>query len=146
MTDCVICDLLSGELEVSLVHRDELCAVVMDIQPINPGHMLVVPIRHSSRLAELQPQEVAQIFRVAQRLGEGLRKSSVKCEGVNLILADGEAAGQEIFHTHLHVVPRYPGDGFGFEFPTRYHNRPERSELDSLASKIRTLLQSIPNS
>jgi histidine triad (HIT) family protein len=140
MTDCVICRLLSGELEVSLVYRDELCAAVMDIQPINPGHILVVPIRHSSRLTELPSEEGAQIFRVAQKLGEALRKSSVKCEGVNLFLADGEAAGQEVFHTHLHVVPRYVGDGFGLKFPAGYHNRPARSELDSLARNIRALL------
>src|ERR1043166_2172096 len=98
--DCVICDLLSGELEVSLVHRDELCAAFMDIQPITPGHMLVVPVRHSSGLAELNSQEGAQIFRIAQKLADVLRKSSVRCEGVNLLLADGEAAGQEVFHTH----------------------------------------------
>jgi histidine triad (HIT) family protein len=146
MTDCVICDLLSGELEVSLVHRDELCAAFMDIQPINPGHMLVVPVRHSSCLSELHSEEGAQMFRVAQELGEALRRLSVECEGVNLFLADGEAAGQEVFHTHLHVVPRYPEDGFGFKFPAGYHKRPERSDLDSLAGKIRALLQFNPNS
>lgn len=139
--DCVICLLLSGELEVSLVYRDELCAAFMDIQPINPGHMLVVPVRHSSYLAELQFEEGAQIFRVGQVLSAALRKSSVKCEGVNLFMADGEAAGQEVFHTHWHVIPRYVDDGFGFKFPAGYHDRPERSELDSIAGKIRTLLQ-----
>jgi histidine triad (HIT) family protein len=143
--DCVICDLLSGELEVSLVHRDELCAAFMDIQPINPGHMLVVPVRHSSSLTELNFDEGAQIFRVAQKLADVLRKSSVKCEGVNLLLADGEAAGQEVFHTHLHVVPRYVGDGFGWKFPAGYHNRPERTELDSIAGKIHALLQINPD-
>ena len=144
--DCVICDLLSGELEVSLVHRDELCAGFMDIQPINPGHMLIVPVRHSSALAELSSEESSQMFRVAQALGEALRKSSVKCEGVNLLLADGEAAGQEIFHTHLHVVPRYVGDGFGFNFPSGYDNKSARSELNLLAGKIRALLQFDTNS
>ena len=111
--DCVICDLLSGELEVSLVHRDELCAAFMDIQPINSGHMLVVPVRHSSGLGHLRSEEGSQMFRVAQALAEALRSSSVKCEGVNLFMADGEAAGQELFHAHMHVVPRYLGDGFG---------------------------------
>src|SRR5262245_57065135 len=111
--DCVFCGLLSGQLEVSLVYRDELCAAFMDTQPINPGHMLLVPIRHSPCLAELQSEESAQIFSLAQMLANALRKSSVKCEGVNLFLADGEAAGQEVFHTHLHVLPRYAGDGFG---------------------------------
>jgi len=139
--ECVICDLLSGELEVSLVHRDELCAAFMDIQPINSGHMLVVPVRHSSGLAQLRSEEGSQMFRVAQALGEALRSSSVKCEGVNLFMADGEAAGQEVFHAHMHVVPRYVGDGFGFKFPAGYTNKPPRSELDSLALKIRTTLQ-----
>jgi diadenosine tetraphosphate (Ap4A) HIT family hydrolase len=74
-------------------------------------------------------------------LADALRKSLVKCEGVNLFLADGEAAGQEVFHTHLHVVPRYVGDGFALKLPPGYQNRPERSELDSIASNIRTLLQ-----
>jgi len=139
--DCVICDLLSGELEVSLVHRDELCAAFMDIQPINSGHMLVVPVRHSSGLGHLRSEEGSQMFRVAQALAKVLRSSSVKCEGVNLFMADGEAAGQELFHAHMHVVPRYLGDGFGFKFPAGYTNKPARSELDSLALKIRTLLQ-----
>jgi histidine triad (HIT) family protein len=146
MIDCVICDVLSGELEVSLVHRDELCAGFMDIQPINPGHMLIVPVRHSSALAELRSEESSQMFRVAQALGAALLKSSVKCEGVNLFLADGAAAGQEIFHTHLHVVPRYAGDGFGFNFPSGYNNKPARSELNLLAGKIRALLQFETNS
>jgi histidine triad (HIT) family protein len=142
--DCVICDLLSDELEVSLVYRDELCAAFMDIQPINPGHVPVVPVRHSSCLAELHSQEGAQIFLVAQRLTNALHRSSVRCGGVNFFLADGEAAGQEVFHTHLHVVPHYVGDGFGLKLPAGYHNRPERTELDSLAGKIRALLQFNP--
>jgi histidine triad (HIT) family protein len=141
---CVFCDLLSGQLEVSLVYRDELCAAFMDVQPINPGHMLVVPLRHCSHVAELHPDEGAQVFRVAQKLTEALRKSSVRCEGVNLFLADGEAAGQEVFHTHLHVIPRYVGDGFGIKLPPAYENRPERSELDSLAKTIRRLLLQSP--
>ena len=139
--DCVICGLLAGELEVSIVHRDEFCAAFMDIQPINPGHMLVVPVRHCQSMAELQTEEGARIFHVAQILAEALRKSYVKCEGVNLLLADGEAAGQEVFHSHLHVVPRYAGDGFGWRFPSGYHNKPERAELNSIADHLRTLLQ-----
>lgn len=109
----------------------------MDTRPINPGHLLVVPVRHSASLSELKEEEGAQIFRVAQRLAAVLRGSGVRCEGINLFLADGAAAMQEVFHVHLHVVPRYAGDGFGFKFPAGYIDKPERKELEAVAERIR---------
>ena len=137
IANCIFCKILAGESEVSLVYRDETCAAFMDTQPINPGHLLVVPVRHSASLSELKEEEGAMIFRVAQRLASALRRSGVRCEGVNLFLADGEAAMQEVFHVHLHVVPRYANDGFGFKFPPGYCNKPERKELTEVAKRIR---------
>ena len=92
---CVICQLLSGELEVSMVHQDDLCSAFMDIQPVNPGHVLVVPHKHAPYLADLNNQEGAQMFRVAQRLAAALRESGVKCEGVNFFLADVRQPGRK---------------------------------------------------
>lgn len=138
--DCVICKLVARELEVSIIHEDELCMALMDIQPINPGHALVVPRRHASYLSELDTEDGAQIFRVAQRVAAALRKCGVKCEGVNFFLADGEAAGQEVFHVHLHVFPRYSGDGFGLKLPGDYQNRPAREELNEIAQRMRSKL------
>ena len=140
-TDCVICKLLSGELEVSVIHQDDLCVAFMDIQPINPGHALVVPRKHASYLADLEAEDGAQMFRVAQRVAAALRECGVKCEGVNLFLADGEAAMQEVFHVHLHVVPRFAGDGFGLKFPATYFQKPEREELNEIAEEIRHRLE-----
>ena len=140
--DCVICKLISGELEVSMVYQDDCCSAFLDHQPINPGHALVVPNRHASNLAELDEEVGAQMFRVAQRLAGVLRNSEVKCEGVNISLADGEAAGQEVFHVHLHVFPRYVGDGFKVRFGPHYANKPERRELNEIADRIRNALQS----
>jgi histidine triad (HIT) family protein len=140
--DCVFCKLLSGELEVSLVHQDDLCAAFMDIQPVNPGHVLVVPNRHAAHLADLREEEGAQMFRVAQRVAAALRKSSVECEGVNFFLAVGEAAGQEVFHAHLHIFPRYRGDGFALVFPPTYSQRPERKELDEITRQVKNALRS----
>ena len=139
--ECVICQLLSGELEVSMVHQDDLCSAFMDIQPVNPGHALVVPNRHAAYLADLKEEEGAQMFRVAQRLAATLRVSGVTCEGVNFFLADGEAAMQEVFHVHLHVFPRYAGDGFGLKFAPRYSHKPERKELDAIAEKLRNAIK-----
>jgi histidine triad (HIT) family protein len=140
MVDCVICKLLSGELEVSMVHQDELCSVFMDIQPVNPGHLLVVPHRHAPYLADLNEEEGAQMFRLAQRLAAALHESGVKCEGVNFFLADGEAAGQEVFHVHLHIFPRYAGDGFRLVLPPGYSQKPEREELNEIAERIKNAL------
>jgi histidine triad (HIT) family protein len=138
--DCVICKLLSGELEVSMVQQDDLCSAFMDIQPVNPGHVLVVPNRHAACLADLTEEEGAQTFRVAQRLTAALRRSGVRCEGVNFFLADGEAAGQEVFHVHLHIFPRYAGDGFGLTFPPAYSQKPQREELNKIGGRIRNAL------
>jgi histidine triad (HIT) family protein len=139
--NCVFCKLLSGELEVSLVHQDNLCSAFMDIQPVNPGHMLVVPNRHAPYLADLKEEEGAQMFRLARRLAAALRRSDVKCEGVNFFLADGESAGQEVFHAHLHVFPRYRGDGFGFVFSAEYAQKPERKALNEIAEQVKNALR-----
>ena len=74
------------------------------------------------------------MFRVAQRLAAAVRASGIRSEGVNLFLADGEAAGQDVFHVHVHVLPRYPGDGFTLQI-TRAE--PSRADLDDLAARLR---------
>jgi histidine triad (HIT) family protein len=136
MGDCIFCDILAGTQQSSIVYRDDVCTAFMDIQPVNPGHVLVVPNRHAAFLADLDEETGAHMFRLAQRLAGALRKSGIRCEGVNLFLADGEAAMQEVFHVHLHVFPRFTGDGFGLTFGPEYFHRPERSELDRVARLI----------
>jgi histidine triad (HIT) family protein len=142
--DCIICKLLSGELPVSMVYQDDCCSAFMDIQPVNPGHMLVVPNLHASSLAELNAEGGSRMFRVGQRLSAVLRTGVVKCEGINLFLADGAAAGQDIFHIHLHVFPRYAGDGFLLTLPPTYCDKPARVVLDDLANKINERLVQLP--
>ena len=137
MPDCVFCEILAGRLASSRLYQDERCTAFMDIQPVNPGHLLVVPNVHAAFLADLDEETGAQMFRVAQRLAGALRRSGVRCEGVNFWLADGEAALQEVFHAHLHVLPRYAHDGFGFRFGPTYFQRPDRAELDAIAGQIR---------
>jgi histidine triad (HIT) family protein len=125
-----------------MVHRDELCSAFMDIHPINPGHMLVVPNRHSPYLKDLDEEEGRRIFQIAQRLAASLNSSRLKCEGVNFFLADSEAAGQEVFHVHLHVFPRYKGDGFSLKLPPGYGPDAERKDLNKVAQKIKERLSS----
>jgi diadenosine tetraphosphate (Ap4A) HIT family hydrolase len=129
-----------------MVYRDECCYALMDIQPVNPGHLLVIPLEHSASLAELDPNTGSHMFAVAQRLAAALYRADanpangLRCQGVNLVLADGPVAGQEVFHVHLHVIPRFAGDGFGFRFGPGYASRPSRSTLDQAAAEIRAAL------
>jgi diadenosine tetraphosphate (Ap4A) HIT family hydrolase len=88
----------------------------------------------------MDPETGGRLFRVGQELAQALRASGIRCEGVNLFLADGVAAGQEVFHVHLHVIPRYMGDGFGFRFGPDYSRLPARSQLDQAAAAIRRCL------
>ena len=136
MKDCTFCNIIAGEYESSIVHKDDLCTAFMDIQPVNEGHLLVVPNEHADDLAELPKETGAQIFRIAQNLSEKIYKSKIRSDGINFILADGTAAGQEIFHIHLHVIPRFKGDGFSIRFSDSYFIKPPRSVLDSAAEKI----------
>ena len=140
MSSCIFCDILTGKLPSSIVFRDNVCCAFMDIQPVNLGHVLVIPIQHAEYLADLDEKAGAHMFRSAQRVAAAIRASEIPCEGVNLFLADGEAAGQEVFHVHLHVIPRYNGDGFGLRFGPAYGNRPSRDELDDTADRIRQVL------
>ena len=141
MADCIFCRILSGEAPASFVYRDDLVAAFMDIQPVNLGHLLVVPIRHAPLMADVTPEEAGAMMLVAQRTTAALRASTLKCEGINYFLADGEAAMQEVFHAHLHVFPRFKGDNFGLRFaPEYYTRRPPRHDLDHQAAELRALL------
>jgi histidine triad (HIT) family protein len=140
MEDCVFCGIVSGRLSASVVWRGDGCTAFMDIQPINAGHVLVVPDEHATRLAGLPEDTGVRMFRIAQRVAAALYGSGLDCEGINLFLADGGAAGQEVFHVHLHVIPRSDGDGFGLRFGPDYANTPDRETLGSTANRIRNAL------
>jgi histidine triad (HIT) family protein len=148
LKECGFCRILAGKAEASFVFRDERVTAFMDTTPVTPGHLLVIPIRHAVYLSELDPADGARVFEVTQSLAAALRKSGRSggpvCEGVNLFLADGEQAGQEVPHVHLHVFPRFKGDGFDPRLPPGYGRHPERSELDRLAAAIKAGLASPP--
>jgi diadenosine tetraphosphate (Ap4A) HIT family hydrolase len=143
MSDCIFCGIVAGMVEASVVYRDERVCAFVDIRPVNAGHVLVVPVAHATALADLPSEDGAQMMRIAQRLAAGLRLAQDapwRCEGVNLHLADGAVAGQEVLHVHLHVLPRYAGDGFGLRLPRGYGQMAPRAELDRVAAAMRAAL------
>lgn len=133
---CIFCDLIAGLAPASVVHRDDLCIAFMDVQPINAGHLLVVPLVHASCLADLPSATGGHVFGVAQQLAAAIRRSGLRAEGINLLLADGAAAGQEVFHVHLHVLPRFGHDGFGFSLAPEHGQPVDRARLDRDAEAI----------
>ena len=135
VSGCVFCDIVAGDAPASLVHADDVVVAFMDIRPATPGHLLVIPTQHAADLAGLDEETGAHLFRVAMRLARAIRRSGVRCEGVNLFLADGEAAGQEVFHVHLHVIPRFAGDSFRID--ADWPVAPSRADLDAIAAQIR---------
>jgi diadenosine tetraphosphate (Ap4A) HIT family hydrolase len=136
---CVFCDIVAGRAPASFVYQDENAVAFMDIRPVNQGHVLIVPRAHAATLVELCPDLAAHLMRVGQQMDAALRASGLPCEGVNLHLADGEAAGQDVFHVHLHVIPRFHGDGMHIRA-----NRlsPDTASLDQAAARIRAALLS----
>jgi len=141
MDFCIFCQIVEGKADSSKVYEDEICLAFMDIQPVNPGHLLVVPKAHFKNLSELPADIGSHLFQVAQQISLCLPKIGIKIEGFDLFLADGEAAGQEVFHVHLHVIPRFAGDGFGFRFGPNYTDLPPRHELDAVAAQIKEQLE-----
>ena len=132
--NCVFCDILAGRARASRVYEDDRILGFLDIQPVTPGHALVIPERHVARLDDMDADLGSAVFRVAHLLANSLRRSGLRCDGVNLFLADGAAAFQEVFHTHMHVFPRFEGDGFSINADWR---RRTPVELDLIAVQVR---------
>lgn len=140
--ECVFCAITRGETPAHRVHEDELALAFLDINPVTPGHLLVVPKRHAAGLADLSNAENDAIFRAGRRLAAALRSSGLDCEGINYFLADGEAAFQEVFHVHLHIFPRFRGDSFRIH--ADWSKPPVFAELAGPAERITTALASFP--
>ena len=134
-TNCTFCDLVQGAGEVSICYEDAITIAFMDIQPVNPGHTLVVPRQHYESLVDIPHDVAMHLFEVSMRLGPVVRKVS-GAEGMNMVVNSGAAAGQDVFHYHVHVIPRKAGDGFDVPLPFDGSEMPERERLDATAARI----------
>jgi histidine triad (HIT) family protein len=134
---CVFCDIVRGTAPASWVYQDDTVVAFMDIQPITQGHMLVVPREHAVLMTDANETVAMRTFKVARRLA-GITRNTLGATGVNIFVADGEVAFQDVPHFHVHVIPRYPRDGFGLTFPSSYERPPARAQLDAIAAALRT--------
>ena len=140
--DCVFCKIISGELEASVVAEDEYAVALMDKGQINPGHVLVIPRRHAVQLGDLTEDEAVNVFRLVHPVALALPQSGLRCEGYHLSQVNGAAAGQEVFHVHFHLVPRFRGEAVRLcvlvdEERPRY----SREELNQFAAAIAAVME-----
>lgn len=136
--DCVFCAIVADVAPRSVVYEDDTVIAIMDLRPVTPGHTLVMPKAHLPRLSDLDPTTGAHMFEVGQRIAAALYETGWQAEGINLFYADGKAALQEVFHSHLHVIPRFEGDGFVID--ADWSRQPDRNELDAQAGQLAELL------
>lgn len=136
--ECIFCQIVAGTAPASIVYADAILLAFLDLHPIAPGHTLIVPRSHAARLADLDEASGMRMVAVAMRLERALRAAYPRYEGVNLLLADGKAAGQEVAHVHLHIIPRVTGDGI--RFANVAARRAARSTLDAVAVQLRAAL------
>ena len=108
---CVFCGIVNDPSQSEVVWDDDVVLAFMDINPSTAGHVLVIPRVHHTALTDLPPETAAHMMRVGQRIAQGMNASDLECQGINLLLSEGAVAFQEIFHSHLHIVPRYADDG-----------------------------------
>jgi diadenosine tetraphosphate (Ap4A) HIT family hydrolase len=138
---CVFCGIAAGVRDAAFVHRDDTVMAIMDIDPVNPGHTLVIPVAHANGLLDLPPDTAKAMMALAQRVARAIQSSDLKAEGIQLRMNTGAAAGQTVGHAHLHVIPRFAKDTGPDIHPGRA--KPPRAELDAAAAKIKAALQKL---
>lgn len=142
MSQCIFCQIANKTLPASVVYEDDLCMVFMDIFPIKPGHVLIIPKTHGGCLHELEENTRAHLFSVANDILQAQRTAGIVVDGANFLVNDGKAANQHVPHVHIHIVPRDKGDLLKvvWTFLTRMLNffgkDKKKAELDALAARI----------
>lgn len=132
---CTFCDLIHGAAEVSICYEDVEALAFMDIQPVNAGHVLVVPKQHYESLVDTPPALAKHLFDVAMSLA-GVIRAVTQCDDMNIVVSSGATAGQDVFHYHVHLIPRREGDGFDIPLPFGGSQMPARTRLDAMAARL----------
>ena len=136
MSTCVFCRIVAKEIPATVVHEDEHTLAFMDIGQVNPGHVLVAVKKHADNIFALEDAQAGAVFRSAARVARAIR-GAFEPQGLSVYQANGAAAGQTVFHLHIHLVPRYEGDGMALTWPVK---NPPREKLMEYAEKIRAKL------
>lgn len=133
MSDCVFCRIVAGQIPSTRVHEDEHTLAFMDLGQVNPGHVLVAVKQHATNLYELDDAQAAAVATACTRVARAIRDAFAPA-GLSVYQANGKAAGQTVFHYHVHLLPRHEADGMELTWPVK---NPPREKLEGYAEKIR---------
>ena len=136
MSECVFCKIVARQIPATVVHEDEHTLAFMDLGQVNPGHVLVAVKAHAENLYALNDAQAGAVLRAAARVARAIR-DAFSPQGLSVYQANGKAAGQTVFHYHVHLVPRHEGDGMAFTWPVK---NPPREQLEDYAARIKASL------
>lgn len=134
MNDCIFCKIAKGEIPSATVYEDDDFRVIMDISPASEGHMIILPKEHAANVYELSDATASKIYVLAKKLATAL-KDELDCDGINILQNNGEAAGQTVFHLHMHIIPRYYSDDISIRW------NQGKSDTDSLTELAKSIGQ-----
>ena len=132
--NCFFCRIANGGFPSATIYEDDDFRVFLDVGPATRGHALLVPKEHFANLYELDDEHCAKVLGVARKVGSRM-KDKLGCDGLNLVQNNGEAAGQTVFHFHMHMIPRYKDDGAGISWTPGSISDEEKEELVSLLAE-----------
>ena len=131
--DCIFCKIANGEITSATVYEDSICRVILDVNPANKGHALIIPKEHFDNIYSMDAETAAKIFTIATEVAKA-QKAELNPDGLNILQNNGEAAGQTVFHFHMHLVPRYIKDNVTM---TWIPGKADTEELSALSKALR---------
>lgn len=129
--DCIFCKILKGDIPSYKVYEDDSFIGILDINPSAKGHVIIIPKNHAANIFELSEKDAKEIFVVAKKIAEAIKKA-YQPDGINILQNNGEAAGQTVFHLHVHVIPRYKDDTIKIEWEPK-----EMKDLEKVLEEIK---------
>ena len=132
--DCIFCKLANGIITTNYLYEDDIVKVIFDASPASKGHVLILPKEHYDNIYSLDDDTAAHVFQVAVKIAKAM-KESLNIDGLNIVQNNGEAAGQTVFHFHMHIIPRYKGDNVHVEWIPGQIDDDTIEELKALISK-----------
>ena len=130
--DCIFCKLANGEIPTNALYEDDIVKVIFDANPAAKGHVLILPKEHFDDIYGMDDETAAHVFKVALKISKAYRKA-LDFDGLNIVQNNGEAAGQTVFHFHMHLIPRYENDGQEIGWKP---GSPSQDELEEIKKQI----------
>jgi len=135
MKDCIFCKIIEGKIPCNKIYEDKNTLAFLDINPINKGHTLVIPKEHSKNILDVNQKDLDDVSETVRKLAPKIKRA-VKADGINIMSSNGEAAGQDVPHLHIHIIPRFKDDGLKHWKGKSY----EEGKAKKIAEDIKSLL------